>query len=399
MLRRPRTLSLALVVLIPAATGCGARSALSSEDPEASWRCPGGSRAGAVGCGTLTFAEPVHYISGAGESGQVVIADLDGDGRLDLAVSGHDGAIAVLLNEGGGVFSDAVLYPAPLWGIGRLAAGDLNQDGIDDLVATPAADDGDSLAVLLNDGHGALEPTSLYVGAPHLSGLALGDLDGDDLLDIAVASVDDNLVHVLSNRGDGTFEPIGAHGPVKAPVGLAVADLDGDGDKDLVVQRVALSGGGVSLFLGAGGGTFTGPISYPYTGSILGVADISGDGRPDLLQAVSSDLSVRLNAGDATFNDALRYPVAENRNTISAAIADLNGDCRPDLAAVSEDDLVRVLPNLGQGDFGPPGAHAVKGGTYSIAAGDLDGDGAPDLAVAYIAFDRVTVLLNRGCEP
>ena len=314
--RGPRTLSLALVVLIPAGAGCGARSALPSESTEGSWTCEDGSRAGEVGCGTLTFAEPVHLASGAGESGQVVIADLDGDSALDIAVSGHDGAVAVLLNKGAGSFSDAVLYSTSLKGIGRLAAGDLNGDGIDDLVATPAADASDSV-----------------------------------------------------------------------------------GHLDLVVERIATPGAGVSLFLGAGGGAFTGPISYPYTGRLLGATDISGDGRPDLLQDDSSGVSVRLNAGEATFGDALTYPLAESRGTFSLAVADLNGDCRPDLAAVSEDDLVRVLPNLGQGDFGPRDAHAVKGASYSIAAGDLDDDGAPDLAVAYIASDVVTVLLNRGCAP
>jgi hypothetical protein len=151
--------------------------------------------------------------------------------------------------------------------------------------------------------------------------------------------------------------------------------------------------------MNAGGGTFVGPIDYPYNGRFLGIADVNGDGWPDYLDNGIDGLAVRLNAGDGTFSDVVSYPVAAHRSTESLAIADLNGDCRPDFAAVSEDDVVRVLPNLGDGTFGPADAHAVKHGAYSVAAGDLDGDGKLDLAVTYVGVEEVTVLLNRGCGP
>ena len=92
-------------------------------------------------------------------------------------------------------------------------------------------------------------------------------------------------------------------------------------------------------------------------------------------------------------------PTRFDRRGPALAVADLNGDCRPDFAAVSEDDVVRALPNLGDGAFGPADAHAVTPGAYSVAAGDLDGDGAVDLAVTYVGAEEVTVLLNRGCGP
>lgn len=387
-----------LTALIATAPGCGARSDLALGSDEASSRCADGSAAGPVGCDRVTFADPVSYPAGPGLK-QVVIADLDGDGALDLAVGGYADTLTVLFDNGDGAFSDSVLYPTGLVGVGGLAAGDLNDDGAVDLVAIPASDDDMFVSVLLNDGHGAFGPSAPYASGQHLSALALGDLDGDGLLDVAVTNVFDNVVRVLSNSGDGTFAPPVTLGSVTLPTGLGAADLNGDGRLDLVVESSELPAIGGTFFMNAGGGTFVGPIDYGYNGRFLGIVDVNGDGRPDYMNDGLDGLEVRLNAGDGTFGDVVSYPVAQHRSTESLAIADLNGDCRPDFAAVSEDDVVRVLPNLGDGTFGPADAHPVKGGAYSVAAGDLDGDGKVDLAVAYVGFEEVTVLLNRGCGP
>ena len=74
--------ALLVVILLLAASGCGARSELVSGDSETSFTCPDGSTAGAVSCGTITFADPVSYLVEAGGN-HVVMADLNGDGRHD----------------------------------------------------------------------------------------------------------------------------------------------------------------------------------------------------------------------------------------------------------------------------------------------------------------------------
>lgn len=389
--------ALLVVILLLAASGCGARSELVSGDSETSFTCPDGSTAGAVSCGTITFADPVSYLVEAGGN-HVVMADLNGDGSLDLAVTGWSAeAVTVLFNQGDGTFAEGVLYATSSeGGSSDLAAGDLNGDGAIDLVVTPAIDDGTSVSVLHNDGVGAFAPALLYTAGLGPTAVALADLDGNGSLDIATANVSGDNVSVLANLGDGTFGPPVTFGPVDGPHSITTADPDLKGSLDLVVTSAVASG--ITIFQNLGAGLFTGPVSYPGVGRhMVAAGDVNGDNRPDLAAAAVDGIDVLLNAGDGTFGVAASYPVPVN--TLSLAIADLNGDCRPDLAAASQEGTASLLPNLGNGTFGPADNHVIEDQlALSIAAGDLDGDGKPDLAITYVGT-AVTVLLNRGCAP
>lgn len=119
-------------------------------------------------------------------AGNLVAADLDGDGRVDLAVLSQ-GAVLVLHNEGGRRFADAVAYPVPF--SSELAAGDVNGDGHIDLVVGGA-----SVAVLFNRGDGTFELAAscdypVAGSAYAASWLRIGDLDGNGRADLV--SVDD----------------------------------------------------------------------------------------------------------------------------------------------------------------------------------------------------------------
>jgi hypothetical protein len=406
---------LGLTALLSAASGCGARSDLATGGSEASFRCANGSRVGAVGCRSVAFADPVavgHLVSARLD--EVAIADLNGDGALDLVVVGWLDAVTVFLNQGGGVFSDGVPYPTSLVSVSglsadvsALAAGDVNQDGAVDLVVSPGRDDGTSVSVLLNDGHGAFAPGVPYPTAGvGVRAVALGDLNGDGRLDIATANLSSNDVSVLSNLGDGTFGLPVTHGPLENAQSITVADLDRDGRLDLVATFTDASSPtafGISFFRNVGGGSFEGPILHPaFGGSHVVVGDVNGDGWPDLASDYVHVVDVFVNVGDGTFGDPAPYPAPFSVDSL--AMADLNGDCRPDItsigfASVSPHSAVNVLLNLGDGTFGPADTHVVEPAGYSIAAGDLDGDGKVDLAYTHGDDGRVSVLFNRGCGP
>jgi FG-GAP-like repeat/PASTA domain len=183
----------------------------------------------------------------------LAIADLNRDGRPDLAVTHEESnTVSVLLNRGDGSFSPRVDYRT---GRGRfsqasaLAIADLNRDGRPELAvanaeAAVANSDADTVSVFINRGNGRFAPRHNYATPELPSSIAIADLNGDGRPELAVASTgatlfgmteNDTGVSVLINRGNGSFLPrvdyrIGGGSP-----SLAIADLNGDGRPDLAV--------------------------------------------------------------------------------------------------------------------------------------------------------------------
>ena len=130
-------------------------------------------------------------------------ADLNGDGKPDLAVANSGGdTVSVLLNNGDGTFAAKVDYPTgtrPL----SVAAADLNGDGKPDLAVANETQHGERAPErrrrhLRRQGrlpHGAARPCAV----------AVADLNGDGKPDLAVANDSERTVSVLLNNGDGTF--------------------------------------------------------------------------------------------------------------------------------------------------------------------------------------------------
>jgi hypothetical protein len=175
----------------------------------------------------------------------VAIVDLDGDGKLDLAVA-QDGAasnLSVLLNNGDGTFAPRVSYAAG-GHAHSLAAGDVDGDGDPDVVV--AAETDDAFSVFSNDGHGVLtRQPAVAAGGIRPGALALGDLDGDGKLDVVGSSskIGVMAVAVFWGNGAGGFGaanlvswngPTGSEG-TNRPWRVVPADLDGDGRLDLAI--------------------------------------------------------------------------------------------------------------------------------------------------------------------
>jgi hypothetical protein len=154
---------------------------------------------GAGRLGPQTFPEEQEYTVGDNPY-HLVAADLNGDSRLDLAVSNWSSeTISVLYNLGGGSFASAIHFPALQRPQGILA-GDWDGDGLLDLAVTNSLPDVPAtVAVLANHGDGTLGlPMTYPVGArPYAMGI--GDLNGDSRIDLAVANLDSSTVSVLLN--------------------------------------------------------------------------------------------------------------------------------------------------------------------------------------------------------
>jgi FG-GAP-like repeat len=277
---------------------------------------------------------PVH-----GTAQSVAAGDLNGDGRPDLAVANFDrDAVSVFLARPNGTFRAAVNYHTDD-GPYTVAISDLNLDGRPDLAV--ANWNAVTVSALLGRGDGSFLPQIRHT-EPNIGNIlyiAAADLNGDGRPDVAAADESDS-VWVMLGHGDGTFGPAARYHANDTPAGVVIADLNEDGELDLAVANVNSSD--VSILLGRGDGTFAPTRNYrleaPYSGtSSAAIADLNGDGRPDIAAAndLTNDVSVALGRGDGSFLPAAHYRTHGSPEAV--AVADLNGDTLPDLAIANSD--------------------------------------------------------------
>lgn len=362
------------------------------------------------GDGTFTAGESYAAISN-----RYTLADLNGDGNLDIAFICQDASIVPIFGNGDGTFDAQKVYSSGGSPV-TLSIGDLNHDGKSDIVTANLSDS--RVSVLLGEtGYKFSSEKSYQVNgmAGFFWGVTIADFNGDGNPDIAVAGEDANEAGILFGNGDGTFGNSQTYQVGTQPLGIAAADLNGDGAADIVTSNC--QGSSVSVLLNNGDGTFQSAKSYN-AGACAGavaIADFNGDGYPDI--AVTNNggnsVSVFLGKGDGTFLAQEVYPVGSSPWSIITA--DFNGDGHPDIAVTNSctnatgpcTPSIGILMGNGDGTFRAQQTYptySIRSEPIGITATDTNDDGALDLVVTMVtnstvpaySTNTVTIFLGNG---
>lgn len=321
----------------------------------------------------------------------VVAADFNGDGKLDLAVATANNTVSILLGNGTGAFPTHVQYSVPGDPV-AIIAGDFNGDGKVDLVT---ADQFQSqISVILGNGDGTFQAHKEFATGTKPVALATGDLNGDGKLDIVVVDNNASQISVLLGNGDGTFQAHKEYATGGGPSGVAIGDFNGDGKLDLVVANN--NDNTVSILLGNGDGTFQSQITYPTAtapNSVV-VGDFNGDGILDLGVGTSNrQVSVLLGNANGTFQNHKEYAIGANAVIVAAADLGSNGHLSL-ISANFNDNSVSTLGGNGDGTFKSASTFPVSNGPTGLAVGDFNNNGKLDIAVAASSGSTVSILTD-----
>lgn len=286
-------------------------------------------------------------------------SDFNLDGNPDLAVANiNENTISILLGNGDGTFA-----PEQILNVGQQPRGvavlDVDGDGDVDLVNTNSTQGGGggNMSVSLNDGNGVFSaPTYFEGGGDREWGLAAEDMNEDGLLDIVIGTRDggSSAIIIHTSNGDGTFTfasstPSSGSGAWV----LNTGDLNGDGHADVATANSGLSG---SVLLGDGAGNLGTQTSYPVDAGFTlstDLGDLDGDGDLDwILSSYGDDWYLYLNDGAGAFTFDQKF--ASTQAASCTLMYDFDNDGVLDLALIDEiSDDIFIISN----QYTPPPAY------------------------------------------
>ena len=347
-------------------------------------------------------------------AGFVAVSDVNEDGKPDLIVANdEEGTVTVLLGHGRGNFQATQSSPIPAGHLPNdIAVADMNGDGHLDLVI--ANHQSPYLTILLGDGRGGFRPapgSPIDVhSTPHPHAIAVGAFSGRGVQDVVTDSWGNNKIELLLGDGKGRlnspgrFFPVG-HRPYER---LRSADFNGDSRPDVVTTN--LDDDTVTILLSDGKGGFAAAAGSPFSAGAkpweVAIGDFDRDGKFDLAiipyerdvpGAEQVAVTVLRGDGKGGFSSlhSPRLPLEGCHGPNSIASGDVNGDGFPDIVVhCAESQSLAIF-------LGGAGLHFTRtnepagAGWGGAAVADLNGDGKADIVVANHDNGTITVYLSK----
>jgi flagellin len=346
-----------------------------------------------IGAGTF---KSVVTISVGTVNDDNALADMDGDGDLDIITADDDGTtISVLKNRGDGTFSPRVTQTggaAPI----KMEVGDLNNDGAIDVVVTD--DTANTIEVFINNGDGTLKQRVTYdITEAAATEFKIADVDGDGYNDLVVGTATSSF-QVLLNDKDGTFGTAVSYsttGADYASNNIDVGDFDNDGDIDVFTVDVGNNSGNdgfAQLMINDGSGSFSIGATFDASDATTtinsNVRDINNDGNLDVIASGtgSSNVLVRLGDGAGGFA-AAAVTSSLTAGLLDLQLADFNNDGNLDFVGRTTANAYLYSGN-GAGTF-TVSSTITATNTAEMSVGDVDGDGVVDLMLNASASNAV----------
>lgn len=354
---------------------------------------------------SIALASPVTTPLSAlppGDPAAPVVADLDADGSTDVLVAFPSRTAIeagfVQFGKGNGTGGFTMANPIDVGVVtGRPVVADFDGDDKLDLAFTNAF--GGQVKVYRGNGDGTFGAAQPFAAGVSPEALAAGDLDGDGRADLVVGNRSDNTAQVRRGDATATLGDAVTLATAADPASVAVADFTGDGTLDVLAGSagtttgVGSTPGALQLFLNTAGTLNPTPVTTAGPRGVVATPDLNNDGLADVVVGVTAAdaADVLLNNGDGTFT--LAAGSTGSGGVTATVAADLDQNLEIDLVTAVA-GRIDVLPGLGQGTFGPPVSFDAAGGSGPAAA-DVTGDGRADvLTVAATADVQAGRTLN-----
>ena len=346
----------------------------------------GGTSIAWLGAGDGTFVHRVWL----GDGYRIALADFDGDGHIDRAATdSYQNFITVSRGKGDGTFGEPVRWRTAV-DMRNIAVADMNGDGALDLVAGPSGES--PITILIGRGDGTFEPPRVHASDPRTHLFVTGDYNGDGKTDVVTIEYE-GAAALLRGNGDGTLDarPVFLANAARLELypdlesfGLRLADVTGDGKTDAITMTEE----GISALPGNGDGTFGAPIVTPIDdpGNYV-TGDFTGDGKLDAVVAGRDELVLFEGNGDGTFRQSTSSPMLEEQGELFAG--DFTGDGKLDVTVSSWRLTAYVNDGSGRFSMGPLSDGSISAEALTVA--DVNRDGRTD-----IVFDKSMVFLSDG---
>ena len=346
----------------------------------------------------VSFIGARVYETGVGPIG-LGVGDLNGDGLDDIVGTNEgDASVGVLLNEGG-TFSEVTRYPLPAALDPEAAViRDLDGDGDADVVTIaentkPYRNTPGAVSVLLNDGKGKLTLDDEYITTNAAHSLSIADLDADGSLDLVFLVKD--AVGICWGLGGGKFDSV-KYTTLQLPASLVVDNFVGTSAPDLAFSSAGL----LTVMNNKGGRVFEAITSQFGSYDAIKVGDINGDGNADLLLESVKTAPLQFLWGDGTghFTLGTALPASHEYNFTAGAVGDADGDGDLDVGMIAERKTL-IWQNAGGGKFNLVQTFGAGLEPRWLKFGNFDRNKGQDLVVSHSGYltDSLTVAAP-GCN-